>query len=149
MPPSTAWNKQQKNIKTLSKKFGYSSNTFLQNQPIHYHALIWSITQQIVVRLTTTRCVITQKSAVLIYSVAETWNQTMITVKTVMVVVRKACYLHAEPTYPEDVWRWKGRLNTFRPHGVYILRGLSSHQSGAPLNIYSTNIRTEYFKHAA
>jgi hypothetical protein len=22
-------------------------------------------------------------------------------------------------------------VNTFRPHGVYILRGLSSHQSGA------------------
>jgi hypothetical protein len=40
-------------------------------------------------------------------------------------------------------------INTLRPRGVYILRGLSSHQSGALLSIYSTNIRTEYFKHAA
>ena len=26
-------------------------------------------------------------------------------------------------------------FNTFRPHGVYTLRGPSSHQSGRPLNL--------------
>jgi hypothetical protein len=41
-----------------------------------------------------------------------------------------------------------GGFNTFRPHGVYILRGLKP-PAWRPLNIYSTNIRTEYFKHAA
>jgi hypothetical protein len=40
-------------------------------------------------------------------------------------------------------------VNTFRPHGVYILCGLIKPPVRRPLNIYSTNIRTEYFKHAA
>jgi hypothetical protein len=40
-------------------------------------------------------------------------------------------------------------INTFCPHGVYILRGLIKPPVRRPLKIDSTQIRTEYYKHAA
>jgi hypothetical protein len=50
-------------------------NSTLFKNVIHWRVILWVITQQVVVRKITTACrVITQKSAVLIYFVAEARN---------------------------------------------------------------------------
>jgi len=40
-------------------------------------------------------------------------------------------------------------LNLLKPNDIYICRTAALNSRSYILNIYSTNIRTEYFKHAA
>jgi hypothetical protein len=44
---------------------------------------------------------------------------------------------------------WQGGINPLTPNGHYIGHTTPLNFRRCILNIYSTNIRTEYFKHAA
>jgi len=45
--------------------------------------------------------------------------------------------------------RWEENINLLKPNDIYICRTAALTSRRCILNIYSTNIRTEYFKHAA
>jgi len=47
------------------------------------------------------------------------------------------------------VRRWQDDINLLKPNDIYILRTAALTSSRYILYIYSTNIHTEYFKHAA
>ena len=45
--------------------------------------------------------------------------------------------------------RWEDNINLLKPNDIYICRTAALTSRRYILNIYSTNIHTEYFKHAA
>jgi len=47
------------------------------------------------------------------------------------------------------IWGARGGLNLLKPNDIYICRTATLTSRRYILNIYSTNIHTEYFKHAA
>jgi len=49
----------------------------------------------------------------------------------------------------EDQKEWKRQVNLLKPNDIYIRRTAALTSRRYSLNIYSTNIHTEYFKHAA
>jgi len=57
-----------------------------------------------------------------------------------------------------DIWKrdrdeivqlGRGNFNLLKPNDIYICRTATLNSRRYILNIYSTNIHTEYFKHAA
>ena len=62
---------------------------------------------------------------------------------------RARARVHVSSASPSNCRPNVGSLNPLAPNGVYIRRTAQLTSRRCILNIYSTNILTEYFKHAA